>query len=449
MNQLIIENVRCFYERQSVPLRPVTILVGENSAGKSTFLSLTRMAWDISDGLTTDFNKPPFYMGAYDQIAAHLREQSGQAESFTIGAGVLTGDHLKKSCPGLSDILSVTGRFIRESAHPHLREWTFDAGSHQMKVIYDRSDKPSPSRITVTVPSGTAEISDRSVLSESLSHLSILGCMNFVIPGIIRRREGTVKIPHTPPSDADMKFLSELMDHYSNSLGLRPRAFAPIRTRPKRTYDPLKYLSTPEGTHIPMLLARMRTSHPRAWEKLRESLSTFGKASGLFSEVDVRRMGKEESDPFQITVKDSGPAFNLMDVGYGVSQILPILVDLLVEIDETCLLQQPEVHLHPMAQAELGSFLAIMAKQQDMRFLIETHSDYLVDRIRMDVRDRDYLSKEDVSLLFFERSDGRVKIHPLELDDMGNIINAPFGYRQFFLEESTRIVGKKGFRFSG
>ncbi len=442
MNQLIVKNVRCFYECQSVPLKPVTILVGENSAGKTTFLALSRVAWDIFDGgLTTDFNKPPFLMGAYDQIAAYPGDQSGQAESFTIGAGVSTGDHLKKSCPGLSDVLSVTGRFIRESAHPHLREWTFDAGSHQVKVIYDRSDTLSPPRVIVTAPSGTAEISDSSVLSESLGRFGISGCMGFVIPGIIRcRREGVVKTPNPLPSDEDMKFLIELMDQYSNSLGTRPHAFAPIRTRPKRTYDPLKYLSTPEGTHVPMLLARMRASHPRAWEKLRDALSTFGKASGLFSEVDVKRMGREESDPFQITVRDSGHAFNLMDVGYGVSQILPILVDLLVEADETCLLQQPEVHLHPMAQAELGSFLAIMAKEQDMRFLIETHSDYLVDRIRMDIRDRDYLSKEDVSLLFFERRDRGVKIHPLELDDMGNIINAPLGYRKFFLEEEKRLL---------
>src|SRR5881396_1662040 len=76
--------------------------------------------------------------------------------------------------------------------------------------------------------------------------------------------------------------------------------------------------------------------------------------------------------------------FNLVDVGYGVSQALPILVDTLQRpaADEVFLLQQPEVHLHPRAQAELGSFFVSQAGKK-RRFVIETHSDYLVDRVRM------------------------------------------------------------------
>ena len=102
----------------------------------------------------------------------------------------------------------------------------------------------------------------------------------------------------------------------------------------------------------------------------------------------MKRKGQKESDPFQIEIKSSSRAFNLVDVGYGVSQVLPIVVDVLQEPkDTTFLLQQPEVHLHPKAQAELGSFLATLGKEQHKRFVIETHSDYLIDRIRMDVRD--------------------------------------------------------------
>jgi len=107
----------------------------------------------------------------------------------------------------------------------------------------------------------------------------------------------------------------------------------------------------------------------------------------------------------------------------------------------TYLLQQPEVHLHPRAQAELGSFLAVLAKQQNKRFVIETHSDYLVDRVRMDIRDKKGITPEDVALLYFERTNGEATIHRLELDDQGNILNAPPGYRSFFLEEERRFLG--------
>ena len=99
--------------------------------------------------------------------------------------------------------------------------------------------------------------------------------------------------------------------------------------------------------------------------------------------------------------------FNLVDVGYGVSQALPILVDTLQRpaADEVFLLQQPEVHLHPRAQAELGSFFVSQAGKK-RRFVIETHSDYLVDRVRMEIR-RGNIRAQDVSLLSFRTEKAR------------------------------------------
>ena len=66
------------------------------------------------------------------------------------------------------------------------------------------------------------------------------------------------------------------------------------------------------------------------------------------------------------------------------------------------LLQQPEVHLHPTAQAALGSLFCEIAGR-DRQIIVETHSDYIIDRVRMDVRDKKTnLKPEDVSILFFE-----------------------------------------------
>lgn len=60
----------------------------------------------------------------------------------------------------------------------------------------------------------------------------------------------------------------------------------------------------------------------------------------------------------------------------------------------------------------------------------------------MDIRDKKGgLKPEDVSLLYFERRNGEAQIHRLELDDQGNIVNAPPGYRSFFLEEERRFLG--------
>ena len=69
------------------------------------------------------------------------------------------------------------------------------------------------------------------------------------------------------------------------------------------------------------------------------------------------------------------------------------------------------------------------------------HSDHLLDRVRMDVRDgKTELKPDDVSILFFNRGDLDVHIHSMEIDAEGNILGAPDGYRSFFLEETARSL---------
>ena len=142
-----------------------------------------------------------------------------------------------------------------------------------------------------------------------------------------------------------------------------------------------------------------------------------------------------------------------MDVGYGVSQVLPVVVELLRSIETRSrfqapgmfLLQQPEVHLHPSAQAALGNlFIEVAASGRQL--IVETHSDHLIDRVRMDVRDgMDKLKPEDVSILYFERRNLAVTIHSLGWDSNGNLVGRPGpipdGYRQFFRTETRRSLG--------
>ena len=108
------------------------------------------------------------------------------------------------------------------------------------------------------------------------------------------------------------------------------------------------------------------------------------------------------------------------------------------------LLQQPEVHLHPSAQAALGSLFCQIAGPE-RQLVVETHSDHLIDRVRMDVRDGvGRLKPEDVSILYFERDDLDVRIHSIRLDGEGNVLDAPEGYRRFFVEETARSIWKRG-----
>ena len=199
-----------------------------------------------------------------------------------------------------------------------------------------------------------------------------------------------------------------------------------------------------------MYLADMFSGDRQGWESLKEQLEDFGNESGLFGEISIKRLGKRASEPFQVQVRKFGygpkrlvgPWRNLIDVGYGVSQALPVITELLrPDAPSMFLLQQPEVHLHPSAQAALGSLFCRIAGPK-RQLVVETHSDYLMDRVRMDVRDGESdLTPDDVSILYFEREDLDVKIHSLRIDEEGNILDAPDGYRSFFMEETSRDLG--------
>ncbi len=195
-----------------------------------------------------------------------------------------------------------------------------------------------------------------------------------------------------------------------------------------------------------MYLANMFFQHKQKWKNLKNQLEKFGRAAGLFDEIFIRQLTRKDSGPFQVQIRKfgnrlKGPRRNMIDVGYGVSQILPLITELLrPDAPPQFLLQQPEVHLHPSAQAALGSLFCHVASW-DRQLIVETHSDHLIDRVRMEVRDGDLpIMAEQVSILYFEREELDVRIHSLSLDKEGNVLNAPRSYRKFFMEETRRSL---------
>ena len=86
----------------------------------------------------------------------------------------------------------------------------------------------------------------------------------------------------------------------------------------------------------------------------------------------------------------------------------------------------------------MGSFFAQLADSGRNRLVVETHSDYLIDRVRMDVRNG-RINADEVMILYFEQGKGGVEIHPIEIDAHGHPAEVPPGYRSFFLEEQRRF----------
>lgn len=419
--RLQFEGIRCFSTAQDALVRPLTLLVGENSSGKSTFLALCQLASAVTNGFDQEFpfNDPPFLMGAFDQIASYRGGRAGRAKSFWI-AVKLDDDNRQ----------GISAEFVSKNGQPTLRTWRVTAGDSVWQVT--RGVNRDEDSLLVQSAHGKKEVA----VGRALRHYDVL---QLPLKYLITRPE--LQYLGDLFSEPMWESLRKTKEALRQSLGSRTYALAPIRTSPQRTYDPVSAEPKPEGSHVPMLLAQLAKSATKAqWSTLRMALEEFGSNSGLFEHIEVILKGKKESDPFQIGVKSGGPTFNLVDVGYGVSQALPLLVDALQRrsANEIFLLQQPEVHLHPRAQAEIGSFFARQARK-NKRFIIETHSDYLIDRIRTEVR-RGKLKPEDVSLLYFERQKTGAMIHGLNLDKDGSITNPPESYRQFFLDEERQLL---------
>ncbi len=446
LTEFILEDVRCFRGEQRGRIAPITLLVGENSTGKTTFLSAYSILHQLSHfhpkgTLEPNFNQAQFALGSFREIVSSRNDSNQSLDKFKIGADI--------SNPNQRDVplYRLTNTFSERNFHPIVSsiEFQFDQNSF---LKFKRSDTD---RIILAIP-------NYEIVSD-YDFDSVYLLLNTLVFSETRKDfifENSVEISPI------VKFLEEfsenlMIEYFSPPHNWEPwnssvgtlEATSPIRSKPKRTYDPVRETASAEGAHIPMLLNKLYRTDKSNWQSLRNRLVEFGNQSGLFSDISVKQYGREICDPFQLQVKANSKTFaNIMDVGYGVSRSLPILVNVLEaerrgfqrENETTFLMQQPEVNLHPRAQAELASFFVDSCHKTKNRFLIETHSDFIIDRFRVCVRNGK-LQANDLSILFFEANDTGVKIHSITVDEHGNIENAPPGYRSFFISEVDRVLG--------
>jgi len=435
---ILLQNFRCFSgSKYAIPINPLTIIVGENSTGKSAFIaSIAALSDATRFPLNPGFNSPPFELGSYETIAS--RRLSGKnASSFTIGfeeTDKASGKHTK---------LSVT--YIDKLGHVLFSHLNLDSDVGQLKVHLDKNNLSL--NVVIPVKEGKKkiifEVGVSGPIPEGFQD-DLRGFMAMkVLPAVFKSmQEKTPKEKKLKEKVLDAVFEKLTMLFDRMIVGeMKALAIAPIRTRPQRTYDTFADDFDPGGSHIPLRLARILESRgSKKVKRIKAALEKFGDESGLYKGVNIKK-GRSGS-AFQIIVQIGQQKMNLMDVGYGVSQSLPIIVQgVLGSSKQMILLQQPEVHLHPKAQAALGTFFLDLALNESKKFIVETHSDYLIDRIRREVANKK-INPDTVGILYFEKSGTYSKVYPIKLDKNGNIKGAPASYRKFFLDEEMRLLSR-------
>jgi hypothetical protein len=203
----------------------------------------------------------------------------------------------------------------------------------------------------------------------------------------------------------------------------------PLRRKPERDYVWNK--SKPgdlgiEGNGVINALfasALLRNKDQNGETPLIEEVSTWLKRMGVADKLEVKQLG--HSTRYEIVVHKDGVEANLRDVGIGVSQVLPVLtLAFFAPAGSTILLEEPEIHLHPLAQAVLAELFVETSQKRHVQFIVETHSEHLFRRMQTLVA-KQKLSINDCRMYFVEREGADAVLNSLELDEYGRVSHWP------------------------
>ncbi|MFB3042023.1 MAG: DUF3696 domain-containing protein, partial [Candidatus Poribacteria bacterium] len=148
---------------------------------------------------------------------------------------------------------------------------------------------------------------------------------------------------------------------------------------------------------------------------------------------------KESDYEFRVKKRVGGPEVHMADIGFGVSQILPVLI-LCYYVPEgsIIIIEQPEVHLHPKVQADLADVFIDVVKERNVQIILESHSEHLLRRLQRRIAEEE-ISADKTALYFCRIEEGTSAIEQLDVDEYGNIRNWPQG---FFGDEMGDLAAK-------
>ena len=234
--------------------------------------------------------------------------------------------------------------------------------------------------------------------------------------------------------DISSRFEEDFENLFSRILYL-----GPLREYPRRRYawegDHPKGIGQYGNKAIPALLSG-RIRHLPTDEQIPKWL----KRLELIDSYELRPLSDTGQDyAFFVRQYKGGPEVQLIDIGFGVSQVLPVLILCYYAPEGSILiLEQPEAHLHPKAQTELADVLIDVVVNRNIQIILESHSEYLLSRLQRRIAEKE-IASVDTALYFCEINDGTSEIERLDVDEYGNIRNWP---QDFFGDVTGELIKK-------
>lgn len=415
---LHLTNFKAWKDTGELALKPVTMLLGTNSSGKSTLIqSLLLLKQTVQSpdrtvhlNLGGDEVNDLFNFGSFDDVLHQAAEAPRQfsvafeferAGSSRIGGGAFECSYGKTSSGSVA-VQTMTLR-TDESEFRVVRR---DKGA--FSVFVDDEAQPrmkgrhyAPERSIALSADAIAALDKEGQLAEDLSL------------AIRRELEGI------------------------NYLG-------PLRRKPERDYPWNKTKPGEVGSDGRAAIDALLASALLKGEGQNEvvnGVSKWLKRMKVAQELEVRQQGR--SSRYELVVHRDDVACNLRDVGIGVSQVLPVLVlAYFAPPGSTIILEEPEIHLHPLAQSVLAELFVEVSRQRKVQFIVETHSEHLFRRLQTLVAGRK-VANDAVAMYFVERKGKSAHLRELVLDEYGRVGNWPkdfFGDALGETREQARLM---------
>jgi AAA domain, putative AbiEii toxin, Type IV TA system/AAA domain len=447
IERLAIQNVRSFEGQHAIDLEPITMLYGPNSAGKSTIIqSLLALKQTLVSADASGPTAPVLRLRGDDvDLGDFTTFVHRHNKALPLTLNVATRNHPIGDRPTRVASYGLGATFVQDDDGVHAPESTLVSDDTTLR--FHRG--PQLEHFAVTEPRSLIALIDnwaadverdpgkdeevkrktrdwRASVAEQINALQELRFL--AVPGQ-HSLFPAIAAPQFDEPDTDFRFGIWYDDMRQNCLGsvldaLRRLVYlGPMRVAPTR-FQQLSRDGTSDvgsrGQHTTRLLRD---------KQLQTEVNIWLKHLEIPYELSVSELGAPAGDVVVTRLADTRPAHDdarapllltPQDVGYGVSQLLPVIVQLLAPGRSTTCIEQPELHIHPRLQARLAD-LFILAASRGKQVIVETHSEAFMLRLQNRIR-FDQLAAGDISVWYvFAESDAPAStLVPLPIDSDGS-----------------------------
>ena len=432
LTHLQIKNFKGWRDTGDIRMSPITLFFGANSSGKSSigqFLMMLKQTIEYPD------RKAVFYSGSRDSavefgsytdmVYHHKKDNNIKFEySWSMPEDLTLTDSLSESTyvGDCINFLAEIGLLNADSQTPNVSSFNYDLLHDEEAVLSIRMER-------------LKQKSEYVIDAKQYSLKRNTGRpWNIGAP---------VRFYGFPDSVVayyqNAEFVQEINLCHEN-LFKSVYYLGPLRTKPERLYiwtgnEPESVGYSGENTVAAILAARERLinlGHHQHYKSFEVIIAEKLKEMCLIDKFEVESIS-ESSQAYAVKVKTRGSSdwVGLSDVGFGISQVLPVLVECFyAPANSIIIIEQPELHLHPSAQAALADVMIdIINSREDgnnrnIQLIIETHSEYFLNRLQRNIAE-EKISKNQVSAYFADVTRSPTQLVPLEIDEYGDICNWP------------------------